>query len=233
MKTAGDYRHLFFDLDETLWDFKRNSYETLHELLGDHSLTPLGVERAFFIERYHYHNDYYWDLFRKGKISRDELRSGRWKKTLSEFNISDDSLAQKLSEQYLHRLPWKKNLFADTLRVLDYLKARYTLHIITNGFEEVQYRKIETSGLAKYFTHVITSERAGSQKPQREIFLFAFDLTGATVRNSLFIGDSIEADIHGAKAIGMDHILFNPEKKLHAENIGKEISSLSELLTLL
>ena len=131
--------------------------------------------------------------------------------------------------EYLQILPTKKNLFVDALDLLEYLKPKYSLHIITNGFEEVQAQKIESSGLARFFTHIITSERAGSQKPQREIFLYAFDISGGTVHNSIFIGDSLEADIAGAQSVGMDHVLFNPENIPHTEKVMLEITSLSEL----
>ena len=229
MKTDKQYRHIFFDLDETLWDFRRNSLETLHDLISHHSDVMAGVERTNFIERYHHHNEYYWDQYRKGKINRQQLRMERWKSTLSEFNLYSEDFAKKLSDHYLEILPTKKHLYEDTIDLLTYLKPKYSLHVITNGFEEVQHRKIETSGLAPFFTHVITSERAGSQKPQREIFLFALDLAGGTVHNSLFIGDSIEADIAGAKGVGMDHVLFNPGKILHHETVMLEIDELKEL----
>ncbi|MFI5135012.1 MAG: YjjG family noncanonical pyrimidine nucleotidase [Chitinophagales bacterium] len=229
MKTANLYRHIFFDLDETLWDFKRNSLETIHDLITNHQLDKLGVERTFFIERYHHHNEYFWDLYRKGKISREELRTVRWKTTLGEFDIHDEAVVKNLSEEYLQILPTKKYLYSDARDLLEYLKPKYSLHIITNGFEEVQLQKIQTSEIASYFTHIITSERAGSQKPQREIFLFALNLTGGSIQNSLFIGDSIEADIAGAKSVGMDHVLFNPQKIPHHESVMLEISELNEL----
>ncbi len=229
MKFEKQYRHIFFDLDETIWDFKRNSLETLHELIRHHELDQRGFETMFFIDRYHHHNDFFWDLYRKGKITREELRSIRWKTTLAEFDIHDDTLVKDLATEYLQILPSKKNLFEDALEVLEYLRQKYSLHIITNGFEEVQLQKIETSGIGQFFTHVITSERAGSQKPKPEIFLFAMDLTGGTIRDSLFIGDSLEADIAGAKSVGMDHVLFNPQNIPHAETVMFEIQELKEL----
>lgn len=173
------YRHIFFDLDETLWDFKQNSLEVIHDLMDHHQLESFGISRDSFIERYYHHNTYYWDLFRKGDITREELRIIRWKKTLGEFQIHDDSFAKKLAEQYLFLLPTKKSLYRDAIEVLDYLKPKYSLHIITNGFEEVQLQKIITSGLQPYFTEIITSERAGSQKPNREIFDYALTLANA------------------------------------------------------
>jgi putative hydrolase of the HAD superfamily len=233
MESSKKYHHVFFDLDETLWDFKRNSIETIYELLEHHRMSERGIEGEIFITRYHYHNNIYWDLFRKGKITREELRTIRWKSTLSEFNIHDDDFIKTLSEHYLQLLPNKKNLYTDTIETLDYLQKKYSLHIITNGFEEVQLNKILTSGLASYFIHIITSERAGYQKPNKEIFQYALEIANATVTNSIFIGDSLEADIAGAKNIGIDHILFNPDQLPHAEEVQMEISALSELKKIL
>ena len=227
------YQHIFFDLDETLWDFKRNSLETLHDVFEMHELHRHGIEKETFIRRYHHHNDIFWEKYRKGQITRIELRTDRWKITLNEFQIDDETLTQNLSENYLAILPTKKHLLEDAEEVLTYLKTKYSLHIITNGFEEVQLQKIETSGIGKFFNYIITSERAGSQKPNREIFLFAMQLTNATLSNSLFIGDSIEADINGAKAVGMDHIFFNPLMLARHEQVQSEIKGLKELMKML
>ncbi|MEO6166310.1 MAG: YjjG family noncanonical pyrimidine nucleotidase, partial [Chitinophagales bacterium] len=227
------YKNVFFDLDETLWDFKTNSQETLSDVFEMYRLSERGVMEEEFYVRFQLHNNYYWDLFRKGTIAREELRIVRFSKTLLEFNVIDDVLTKNLSESYLHILPTKTRLYDDALEVLNYLKAKYSLHIITNGFEEVQFRKLHHSGITPYFKYVITSEMAGSQKPNREIFKYAFNVTNASAMDSIFIGDSIEADIHGAKSVGMDHVLFNPEKLSHNETVMHEVSALRELKGLL
>lgn len=227
------YNHVFFDLDETLWDFKTNSYNTILEVFEMYRLESLGLKQEEFYSRYCIHNNYYWELFRQGTIRREELRIIRFIKTLQEFNINDVLLAKGLSESYLKILPTKTRLHDDAVDVLKYLHQKYPLHIITNGFEEVQFMKLQYSGIIKFFRYVITSEMAGSQKPNRAIFKYAFDRTNATAYDSIFIGDSIEADIHGAKAVGMDHILFNPERSTHHETVMHEIVSLSELKLLL
>ena len=234
MPDQKKYKHVFFDLDETLWDFKRNSVETIRDLMSLYQLENVhSIDGNLFIDRYHLHNEYYWDLYRKGQISRQDLRWTRWQKTLEEFSVKDEGLTKTLSEKYLELLSFKKNLLADAMETLTYLKSKYSLHIITNGFEEVQLRKIEVSGIGHYFIHIITSERAGYQKPNKEIFLFAFDLTGATVHDSIFIGDSIEADINGAKAVGMDYIYFNPARVAHQETVSEEIDELRKLTEIL
>ena len=227
------YKHIFFDLDHTLWDFETNSHETLLDLFEVYALDEIISDKHHFISRYYYHNEIYWEQFRKGELSREDLRHIRFRTTLTEFKIHDEGLVKKLAVAYLEVLPTKTNLFHDTIHVLEELVKKYSLHIITNGFEEVQYKKIRNTGLEKYFKYIITSESAGSQKPEPAIFNHAMQLTNAEIKNSLFIGDSIEADINGAKAVGMDYVFYNPKKIPHTEKLMKEISSLSELLQLL
>lgn len=227
------YKHVFFDLDETLWDFKSNSQETLTEVFGLYRLEDIGVKEDAFYKHYYHHNNIYWELFRKGAIGREELRVVRFIRTLQEFNVADETLAQNMSGSYLQILPTKTRLHDDAIDVLNYLQGKYSLHIITNGFEEVQFMKLRHSGLAPFFQYVITSEMAGSQKPNREIFKYAFDMTNASAIDSIFIGDSIEADMQGAKSVGMDHVLFNPEKLLHSERVMYEVTALRELKTFL
>lgn len=224
------YKHIFFDLDHTLWDFESNSHETLLDLFEEYSVLKTSIDdKNHFITRYYYHNEIYWEQFRKGELSREDLRHIRFRTTLKEFNIVDEELVQQLAVAYLEILPTKTNLFHDTLEVLDYLVTKYSLHIITNGFEEIQFKKIVNTGIGKYFKYIITSEAAGSQKPNPAIFNFALQLTNAEIKNSLFVGDSIEADINGAKAVGMDYVFYNPKKIPHEEIVMHEISELSEL----
>lgn len=227
------YKHIFFDLDETLWDFRSNSQETLTEVFGLYRLEEKGIEEQTFYNHYYYHNNIYWELFRKGAIGREVLRVERFIKTLQEFNVADDTLAQNMSGSYLQILPTKTKLHDDAIEVLTYLQLKYSLHIITNGFEEVQFMKLRHSGLAPFFKYVITSEMAGSQKPNRAIFKYAFDITNACAFNSIFIGDSLEADMQGAKSVGMDHVLFNPEKVSHNEQVTYEVTALRELKSFL
>ncbi len=206
------YRHIFFDLDHTLWDFETNSKETLYDLYHSHELQGRGVESFdIFHSTYHYHNTIFWDRFRKGFITREELRWKRMWRTLLDFKIADEPFARQLSEQYLEILPTKKNLFHDTLEVLEYLRNKsYPLHLITNGFEKTQHAKLNHSGIAGYFTHVITSEAAGIMKPHVAIFEYAIEKANTTAKESVMIGDTLDADIEGADNVGMDTIYFNP-----------------------
>lgn len=230
------YDHIFFDLDHTLWDFETNSKETLLDLYHELKLNEKGISSFdTFHSTYSHHNSIFWDRFRKGYITRDELRWKRMWRTLLDFKIADESLSRQLSEQYLEILPTKKNLFHDTLEVLEYLKLNlYPLHLITNGFEKTQFAKIRNSGIEGYFTHIITSESAGIMKPHPAIFEFAIEKAKTTADKAVMIGDTLDADIEGANKVGMDTIYFNPAEP--ASGIIKPtyiIESLSEIKKIL
>ena len=184
---------------------------------------------------YQHHNLVFWDRFRKGFIKRDELRWKRMWRTLLDFRIGDEALARQMSERYLEILPTKRNLFHDTLDILDYLKGRaYPMHLITNGFENTQHAKIRNSGIGGYFTHVVTSEKAGIMKPHEGIFRYAMELAGTTPEKSIMIGDTLDADISGAGNVGMDTAYFNPEIPADGDiRPTFVIGSLSELKTIL
>jgi putative hydrolase of the HAD superfamily len=205
------YKHLFFDLDNTLWDFAKNSHETFNELymdnLAGHDRIPCAEA---FIDVYTIHNTRLWSLYRDNLISKEELRDSRFLLTLNEFGIDDKELAARLSDEYIYKSPRKGILFPGTIETLEKLKDRFQLHIITNGFEEIQHLKLAFAGLSQYFECLITSEQAGSKKPDAGIFHYALEKAGARAEESLMIGDDLEVDIIGARAIGMDTILFDP-----------------------
>ena len=205
------YRHLFFDLDHTLWDFETNAKETLQELYDSNNLKDRGVvDFNSFYQHYSFHNHRLWDRYTKGFIKQEELRWKRMWLALLEFKIADDILSRKLSLEFLQILPTKRNIFPYTIEILEYLKSKnYTLHLITNVFEQVQYGKLKNSNMDHYFDKVITSELANSLKPNKEIFDFALEKTGAKIAESIMIGDNIEADIKGAMNVGWDAIFVN------------------------
>ncbi|HEU4551237.1 MAG TPA: YjjG family noncanonical pyrimidine nucleotidase [Chitinophaga sp.] len=229
------YKHIFFDLDHTLWDFETNSYQTLEELYHVFNLAGRGVTTfAAFYESYVIHNEKLWDRFRKGFITRNDLRSKRFSLTLLDFKIGDEKLAQALSEKFLQVLPFKTALFPYTIEVLEYLTAKnYPLHMITNGFEETQLLKMRNAGIDHFFTHIITSEVAGSLKPYREIFDYAITKAAATATDCVMIGDALELDIVGAYNAGMDQIYFNPKVPATTMQPTHSISCLSELKAIL
>jgi putative hydrolase of the HAD superfamily len=205
------YKHLFFDLDHTLWDFEANSRQTLEEMYHRLLLKERGVHHFDdFFSRYIVHNDKLWERYRNGYIKVDELRWKRMWLTLLDFKIGDEPLARKMDTQFLEALPTRKILFPYAIEILDYLtKKGYRLHLITNGFEKTQLSKIQHAGLSGYFGEVITSEGANSLKPHKEIFEYAFRKTGAEPAESIMLGDSIEADIQGAINAGIDQVYVN------------------------
>lgn len=205
------YQHLFFDLDHTLWDFDRNARHALEELYADFRLAET-VSPSFedFYRHYLHHNEVLWNRFHQGFITADELKWKRMWRTLLEFKIGDETLAKDMSKRFLELLPVKTHLFPYAKEILHYLKNKgYALHLITNGFEQTQYSKIERSGIDHFFTHVITSEGSNAVKPNKAIFDYALAKANGHVRESIMIGDNIETDIQGAINVGMDSIFVN------------------------
>ena len=205
------YRHLFFDLDHTLWDFEANSKTTLKELYTTLQLGERGVnDFDLFHKNYLQHNEKLWERYRNGYIKQEELRIKRMWLSLLDFKIADDELAQELSIRFLDLLPTRTILFPYTKEILGYLTGRgYILHLITNGFEKTQHNKLMYSGLISFFKEIITSEGSGSLKPNKEIFEFALTKASAKTGESIMIGDSIEVDILGARNAGIDQVYVN------------------------
>lgn len=205
------YRHLFFDLDHTLWDFETNAKQTMSDLYTSNELQNKGLpDFELFFERYSYHNERLWDRYTKGFIKQEELRWKRMWLALLDFKIADEPLSKHLAVKFLEHLPTKKSLFPYTIEVLTYLKEKkYRMHLVTNGFEKVQHNKLQHSNLHSFFEEVITSEASNSLKPNKEIFDYALEKTGATVKESIMIGDNQDADIQGGINAGMDTIFVN------------------------
>ncbi len=198
---------VFFDLDHTLWDFEKNSALTFEIILPKHGVN---VPMEDFLEVYVPANLVFWKLYREEKITKAELRYQRLKSVFDTLGYAvSDSTINSLAEDYINQLSSHTHLFPDTLRILNYLKPKYKLHVITNGFQEIQKKKLINSGIAHYFDQVIDSEMAGVKKPNPIIFNLA--LTKANVNSSaaLMIGDSLEADILGAKKAGLYALHFN------------------------
>mgnify|MGYP006266839849 FL=1 len=207
----SSYKHLFFDLDHTLWDFEANAKATLWHLYQELKLAERGVhDFELFHRNYLVHNEKLWDRYRNGYIKQEELRIKRMRLSLLDFKIADESLAAVMSTEFLALLPSRTLLFPYTLELLQYLTQKnYHLHLITNGFEKTQHSKLIHSGLKSFFTEVITSEGANSLKPKPEIFAYALEKAKATKQESIMIGDTLEVDILGAKDFGIDQIHVN------------------------
>ena len=200
-------KHVFFDLDHTLWDFDKNSRLTFRKIFN---LNKLEVNLDDFLEIYEPINLKYWKLYREEKVTKSALRYGRLKEAFDGVGVAvDDSLINNLSDAYIDQLSTFNNLFDGTFEILDYLSSKYQLHIITNGFEEAQEKKLATSNIKHYFKTVTNSEMVGVKKPNPKIFNFALDIAKAKSSESIMIGDSLEADIEGAHKIGMDTIHFD------------------------
>jgi putative hydrolase of the HAD superfamily len=229
------YKDLFFDLDHTLWDFETNSKETIQELYTTHRLAELGiVDFDGFYNTYSAHNHRLWDRYTKGFIKQEELRWKRVYLSLLDFKVANEPLAKEMSQAYLEILPNKKHLFPYTIEILDYLKQKdYKMHLITNGFESVQFKKIKNSGIADYFIEVITSEASNSLKPQKEIFEYALKNTKASVDESIMIGDNESADIQGGINIGMDTVFVNHIQAIPTIPATYTITHLKELESIL
>ena len=224
------YRHLFFDLDHTLWDFEKNATETLHTLYERHDFARFGtftVEELISV--YSDLNHALWRLYQNNKITQQQLRDVRFVRTLTRLGVPEEQIPANISAEFTNILPLKSAVFPYTHEVLDYLKPNYRLHLITNGFNDIQAIKLASSNLTHYFEEVITSEHSGHLKPDPRMFQHALERTGATAAESLMIGDNLECDVLGAYNAGIDQVYFNPDKRRHFNQITHEISCLSEL----
>lgn len=200
-------KHIFFDLDHTLWDFDKNSKLTFEQLFKELNIL---IDIDVFLETYMPINFEYWRLYREDKISKSNLKYKRLKDTFDALNYEvSDNVINSIAEDYINYLPNNNHLLDGALELLEYLKLKYKLHIITNGFEEVQNLKMQKSGILQYFDKIITSESVGVKKPNPKIFDFALTLANAKPEESIMIGDSYEADIMGAIKFGMLAIHFD------------------------
>lgn len=217
---------IFFDLDHTLWDFDANSYLAFDEIFKSQYPT---IDSKFFIKIYAPINQACWKLYQVDKITHDELRYQRLKQTFDQMNYSiSDDVIDKIATDYITLLPNNNKLFKGAIEVLEYLKPKYQLHIITNGFAEVQDKKITNSGLKKYFHTITNSEIAGVKKPHPAIFNHALILANTNIKQSIMIGDSVDADVQGALDFGMEAILFDPNNQFPLTGISR-INQLMEL----
>lgn len=223
-------RQLFFDLDRTLWDFEANSKKALQQLYADFDL-------GTHIEHFnHFHHTYsrinadLWLDYGKGKVTKEVLRNSRFSKTLVYHGIHDEVVHQRMSDGYIAISPRQTQLFPGTKETLEVLKKEgYRMHIITNGFSEVQSVKLENSGILSYFENVLCSEEVGCSKPDKNIFKEAERRAGCRSEDAIMIGDDLRADILGALGAGWNAIHFDPEWKNKKERTVKRIRGMEEL----
>ena len=228
------YKHIFFDLDRTLWDFDAAAEVAFERIYEQYHLQSLGIPSAHeFHEVYHPLNEQLWVLYRADKITKDELNRTRFLKPLEHYGIHDVALADHLSEDYVYWSPRIVRLVPGTMELLDYLKPKYHLHLITNGFQEVQHTKLSGSGMEPYFETLTVSEEVGVKKPNPEIFYYALRKANATAEESIVIGDEMAVDIDGARAARIDQIFFNPSGKEEEGERTFEVKSLLEIMEIL
>ena len=226
--------HLFFDLDRTLWDFEKNSYEELSFLYSKYKLHEKGISLPNeFIKIYKNINEKCWESYRKNQLTKEDLRVKRFHDTLLYFGIDDKFLAKHFGDDYVINSPKRTHLINGTIDLLKTLKPHFNMHIITNGFEEVQHIKLKNSKLSDFFQVVVTSEAAGAKKPSPLAFEYSLEKTGAKLGNSIMIGDDLKTDIQGAIQIGMKCIYFNPNCKEHKYPVWKEVKNLAEIKNIL
>ncbi|MBJ7881680.1 YjjG family noncanonical pyrimidine nucleotidase [Gelidibacter salicanalis] len=219
-------KHVFFDLDHTLWDFDKNSALTFDKIFKMHQV---GVNLDAFLEVYEPVNLQYWKRYRDDEIDKIELRYGRLRDTFDAINFTvEDALIQHLSTDYIEHLSSFKHLFEGTIELLQYLQPKYQLHIITNGFEEAQLKKMNSSAITPFFKTITNAELAGVKKPNPIIFDYALKIANAQPEESIMIGDNYEADVLGALNVGYDAIFFNYRND-HTEPHIKQVKHLSQL----
>jgi YjjG family noncanonical pyrimidine nucleotidase len=229
-----NYQTIFFDLDHTLWDYDTNANETLLELYEAYELAARGLPSlASFQQKFHEVNEHLWYLYDRGLIDSTAIRQERFQKILQPFSIADEELVAKLSRDYLYNCPRKGGLLPGAIDTLEYLRTKYSLTLITNGFEEIQNMKLASADITRYFDHVITSQKAGAKKPAREIFEYALRLHGHDASKAIMVGDNLLTDIAGAKNALIDTVFFNPLNKEHQESVTHEIASLPQLQLIL
>jgi YjjG family noncanonical pyrimidine nucleotidase len=227
------YTAIFFDLDHTLWDFETNSREALTELHHSYQLERKGIEQQAFLAAFKKINTGLWHLYDTGKIKQEVIRLQRFHRIFQEFDVEAYDLSLQFSTDYVNQSPKKGNLLPHAKEVLEHLHPNYPMHIITNGFSEIQSIKMASGGITNYFQSVVTSELAGHKKPSKEIFEFALNKNNLQPHQVVMIGDNLLTDMGGAKNALLDTIYFNPDKVKHETELTHEITSLAELKLLL
>ena len=231
MKT---YQHLFFDLDHTLWDYDKNVTESLAELYEHYSLVELGIPSfQHFFDSFHAVNFQLWDWYNVGKIDKVNLRKERFPRIFSHAGGRAEAIPQEFEEDFMNRTSSKSHVFPYSKEILTYLKEKYRVHVITNGFNESQAKKMKSSGLDVFFELVVTSETTGHKKPDPRIFHYALDQLKTQAEHCLMIGDNPNSDILGAQNANIDQVYFNPEGKAIELKPTYEIKHLQELESLL
>ncbi|WP_462280186.1 YjjG family noncanonical pyrimidine nucleotidase [Salinivirga cyanobacteriivorans] len=227
------YQHLFFDLDRTIWDFETNAKEAIADIHTHFNLKSRDITLENFHITYKKINEQLWEKYRNGLITKEKLTTERFYKTFKTLGFDSQQQGKAAGQLYLELSAQKTHLFPHTHETLSYLNKKYELHIITNGFKEVQTGKLRNCNIGQYFNHLITSEDVGFQKPDVRIFEYALQTADTNSEKSLMIGDDEKTDILGASKAGMNYIWFNPGRRDSLFNSRPAIYSLKELIEIL
>mgnify|MGYP000266123001 CR=1 FL=1 len=228
------YKNLFFDLDDTIWAFSQNARDTFEEVYQKYSFDRYFDSFDHYYTLYQQRNTELWIEYGEGKITKDELNRQRFFYPLQAVGVEDEALAEQFSKDFFAIIPTKSTLMPHAKEVLEYLAPKYNLYILSNGFQELQSRKMRSAGVDRYFKKIILSEDLGVLKPWPEIFHFALSATQSEVRDSLMIGDSWENDVAGAKGVGMHQVFYNVTGKEELPfQPTYHISNLKELMQIL
>ena len=230
-----NYKYVFIDLDDTLWDFHANAKSSLQEIYEERHLGQYFDSFEQYFSLYASRNVELWEEYGKGTITKEVLSRERFLHPLIQVGIDNSKLAKEIGDEYLALLPSRTMLVPFAKELLDYLYPKYPLTIVSNGFVEVQYKKLHSCQIGQYFSHVVLSEAAKALKPDKRIFEYAMQLNNATAAETIMIGDSYEADIRGAQNAGIDQIYFNPNPKFDDRNNSAtyQVRSLNEILDIL
>lgn len=228
------YKHLFFDLDRTFWDVDRNQYDGMHEIYSTFLMGTYFSSFDDFFNIFKGINESLWIQYRDGMIKREYLRNHRFVDLLSRVGIHDQNLALDMSNEYLRVGPTYNALLPHSIETLEYLESKgYPMSLITNGFNEVQFHKVEYSGMKRFFQRITTSEFAGVNKPNAGIFEYAMRKAEVRPSECVMIGDDIYSDVYGALSVGMDCIFLNTHGAEHDQRPTHEIRTLDQLRSIL
>jgi putative hydrolase of the HAD superfamily len=228
------YQHLFFDLDHTLWDFERNSEETLRELFEELAMQEvIKVDFPIFMQCFRKINHALWNAYNQYQTDRKTIRTQRFELIRKELDCPPSEVFEQMNLAYLDRCPQKPHLIPHSVEILEYLQKDYILHIISNGFEEIQKQKMQSSGILHFFAEIVTSESTQYRKPNKEIFEYALSKIKTSKEGTLMIGDNLTTDIAGANNAGIDAIFYNPEQIIHNEQVTFEVISLKDIKAIL
>lgn len=228
-----DYHYIFFDLDNTLWDYQENAKLAIRAIFDKYELYKLINDIELFTRVYYRINDKLWASYRKGQLGKEQLRVARFNLALKEFNIKDVRLAKAINEDYMLLCSRSNALVKGTVEVLNYLSDKYSLNILTNGFKDTQYTKLKTSGIFHFFNKIFTSDKTGYAKPDLRIFQKAVSALNAKKEECLMIGDDYEVDIISAMSFGIDQVYYNPQKNKVKIKPTYEINLLTEIVSIL